>query len=462
MKSASLRWAEEEFGHAALGDRRRNARVVGMAAACLERPGGTITRVMQDAAAREGSFRLVENPKVSAHRLARSSHRATVRRCQSLPYVFVAVDQSTVSVADYQAKKGFGPAGNGHSTMHRGVEVMSALAIAPNGTPLGLTAQRWRRRTDELAPRGKRDKRDIERRESYLWVEAMGSTLDRFQEAESTVRPWFQLDRGGDYWRVFDLAEQSDCWMTVRSSSSRRLWPNEASLHDRIRAAPVRGHLSTVIPARRNVRCPKRPKRNAVLALQFEPVTLDMFDNAKQYRQTDAYVVRVKEQTRTRDALEWILLTTYPTRCTEDAALVVQGYTQRWRVEDFHHAWKSGACDIERSQLRTARNFCKWATIQAAVAARIETLKHLSRSTPDAEATSQLSRAEVDAAIVLSGTKKHAPGDPLTLQQAVWLIAEVGGYTGKSSGGPPGTITIRRGLDRVNAAATAIERLRSD
>ena len=37
----------------------------------------------------------------------------------------------------------------------------------------------------------------------------------------------------------------------------------------------------------------------------------------------------------------------------------------------------------------------------------------------------------------------------------IWL-AELGGYTGKSSGGPPGTITISRGLAKLRAGADAI------
>lgn len=32
------------------------------------------------------------------------------------------------------------------------------------------------------------------------------------------------------------------------------------------------------------------------------------------------------------------------------------------------------------------------------------------------------------------------------------LVAQPGGYTGKSSGGPPGALTIRRGLDRLSQA----------
>ena len=34
-------------------------------------------------------------------------------------------------------------------------------------------------------------------------------------------------------------------------------------------------------------------------------------------------------------------------------------------------------------------------------------------------------------------------------------IAELGGYTGKSSGGPPGATVLRRGLDRLHTAVEA-------
>jgi hypothetical protein len=43
-----------------------------------------------------------------------------------------------------------------------------------------------------------------------------------------------------------------------------------------------------------------------------------------------------------------------------------------------------------------------------------------------------------------------------TIAQATLWLAELGGYTGKSSGGPPGTITISRSLAKVGAAADAI------
>ncbi len=40
-----------------------------------------------------------------------------------------------------------------------------------------------------------------------------------------------------------------------------------------------------------------------------------------------------------------------------------------------------------------------------------------------------------------------------TIEQATRWVAEIGGYTGKSSGRPPGSITIRRGLELLAPAA---------
>jgi len=38
------------------------------------------------------------------------------------------------------------------------------------------------------------------------------------------------------------------------------------------------------------------------------------------------------------------LWTNYPVATFEDATLVIENYAKRWRIEDFHKTWKSGAC----------------------------------------------------------------------------------------------------------------------
>ena len=65
------------------------------------------------------------------------------------------------------------------------------------------------------------------------------------------------------------------------------------------------------------------------------------------------------------------------------AQLVLFAYAQRWRIEEFHKTWKSGSCRVEAARLQTVDTFLRWATIMAAVAARIERMKHLSRTSPE-------------------------------------------------------------------------------
>jgi hypothetical protein len=53
-------------------------------------------------------------------------------------------------------------------------------------------------------------------------------------------------------------------------------------------------------------------------------------------------------------------------------------------------------------------------------------------------------------------------GTQPTLGEMTRWVADIGGYTGKSSGGPPGIRVITRGFDRVEAAAVAVASLRKD
>jgi Transposase DNA-binding/Transposase Tn5 dimerisation domain len=449
----TTRWAEAEFGHAELGDARRTARLVKIAARCAERPHGHVSGVLHVAAEREGAFRFVENQAVDAYRIAEASHEATARRC-GRGTVIVAVDQSTLSVTDRQRTKGFGR--TAHNTRRkRGVEVMTALAVSEAGVTLGVLAQQWWLRSEDPSPQWKKDKRPECERESDLWRRTLDAARATLGADAPEVQPWFQLDRGADVGAVLRRATELDLSITVRAAYDRSV-EGGRQLRHAVRAAPVLGHYELRVP-----RGYKRKPRVARIEVRATAVRLRVGEDVRSRRRKSAldfHVVRVRELRAPRgvEPIEWTLLTTVAVDDFDDAMNVVRAYTARWRVEDFHLAWKSAVCDIESSQLRSLPAFRRWATIAAAVAARTERLKMLSRSTPDVPALTELSRDEVDAAILLSETKRFSPGDELTLEQAVRLIADLGGYTGKSSGGPPGARVIARGLHDVEVGARAL------
>jgi hypothetical protein len=180
---------------------------------------------------------------------------------------------------------------------------------------------------------------------------------------------------------------------------------------------------------------------------------------------TVVWAHEVRTTPRGEKPLDWVLYTTRPVRTGADALQVVRNYTFRWRVEDFHRTWKRGHCQVEDTQLRTAEAVVKWATILASVAARAERLRQRAREAPDESADTEFSRHEIAALLFLKGEEKRRnevvpESGPITMAQAVRWVADLGGYTGKSSGGSAGATTIGRGLERVAEAATIFAALR--
>jgi len=216
---------------------------------------------------------------------------------------------------------------------------------------------------------------------------------------------------------------------------------------------------------------PGRKARIANMVVRACRVTLDLRDKRTSRRSTlEVNVVQAVERGTTprgEKPIKWTLFTNRPIETIKDLTDVIKGYSMRWRIEEFHRTWKSGACCVEENQLRSTSAAIKWATILAAVAVRIERIKQLSREKPNLPAADEFSPAEIKAAALLyfgkAAKTKIAPAASPTIAQVTLWIACLGGYTGKtSSGGPPGSIVLARGMESVRAAAQALEALPSD
>ena len=454
-------WAREVFGTAKLGDARVVSRTVRVAEAAAERPSGRVTAVCRSAAEREGAYRLLERARFDVAQLtsAVTSHGAV--GCQGHARVLVPVDQTGLSVADRQQRKDIGRILHANSN-RQGLQVMSALAMTPDGVPLGLLAQQWHRRPDAKSPDEKHDPRPPEQRESALWRRALTASVAQLATHSPTTRPWFLLDRGGDARQVLRWANEhrGTADVTLRNAYNRRLIGG-GHLRPRVLRQKVAGHVHVHVRASRG-RGRNRPARIARCTVRHKVVQLNISSHCDGVEPVEVSVVHVREQRARRSKpIEWWLLSTCQVSSFQDAVEVINAYTRRWRIEELHYTWKSGACDIESSQLRSQKPLQIWATILAAVAVRIERLKHLSRNHPDLPASEELSQDEVDAAIALSRTAKHSIGDSLSILDAVLLIAQVGGYAAKPSKSPPGSKVLSRGFDRVLAAAEAIRVVRS-
>jgi hypothetical protein len=424
---------------------------------------------LSSSAEREAGYRLVEG---SAGRWSQASAAAAVaafRRATS-PYVVAPVDGSSLTVSSAGSDSDFGPVGNSKSKSV-GVNVMGGILVEPNGTPLGSGGQvYWVRppvgseRRAKADIRGRKTRLPRERpfanKETAHWLHVTEGTLAAAEVAGYAGQVWFQMDRGADCHEVLGWGQAHDCWVTVRAAHDRKvLFAEQRLLWDFMEAQPVCGTYELDVPAG-----PNRTARRAKMEVRVGQAALALRSRKNWKELPGAYhgvlATEVSPVPGEEKPIEWLLLTTRPGMTFEDAKLVIDSYALRWRIEEVHKTWKS-VTKVEESNLRSAEPFQFWAVLLFSVAVRIERLKYIARTNPHAPAEAEFSPAELMA---IDGLKREdrrfvMPKRP-TVGQIIVLIAELGGYTGfKQSGGPPGSITIARGLQRVRPAAEALERL---
>jgi len=441
-----------------------------MAARAAQSPGGKISQVFEDDAERQGAYDVLESKHVSAAALTGALATAAATLAARESFAFAAVDGSSITLTDSARSKDFGSVGS-LTKGARGLKVISTLACSPEGVPLGLLSQVWWTRTGAKSQSAKEKvkrnrKRKVEDKETRHWLEAINDAAAHADQADA--RLWFQLDREADNRHILLKLAETTHRFTVRGSWDRLI---EATGKDKqylrqwlAHEAPG-GHYHLDISAG-----PKRTARRAYIVVRWGHVVLRLRDPwTKTESRLEVMAVWAREEgtcPASEKPVDWLLLTNATVESFEDASLVVRGYTQRWRVEEFHKTWKSGACKVEESQLRSQHAVTLWATMLAAVAARIERLKVLARTSPEQPATVELSEHEIRALILLMREirkrNETIPDTTPTIGQATLWIARLGGYTGKSSGGPPGSITIRRGLEKVRPAARVLAALEDE
>jgi hypothetical protein len=464
-RSEAQRWAAEDFADADLGDSRRTTRLVRIVARAAEKPSGKLSEVFAVAKELDAAYDFVES-RVAPERLEAVVAQATTKRCKQVARVRVAVDGSSLTLAHRRAgrTKGFGPIGRIKSGWF-GLKVINALAVDEQGVPIGLLAQSWWARS-EAPPRTPRQrKRDRTRKrplekETGRWLETIQRGAERLTAAG--VDGWFQLDREADAWPLLHSLASTGHWFTVRSSWNRRLADVGDKQYLRAYMASIAqlGTYELDVPERWG-----RQPRRARMVIRAAKTTLLLREknNGKKPRPLGLHVVWTHEVGTTPSGekpLDWMLLTNAPVECLDQVRAVVEAYSTRWRIEEFHRTWKTGGCNAESTQLRSRDAVIRWATILAVTAARVERLKRLGREQPNRPATDELSSVEIEVLIALKRRYKKCtesvPDAIPTMAQAMRWVADLGGYTGQSSGGPPGAITLGRGLERLQAGVEAV------
>jgi hypothetical protein len=450
-------WAQTEFALAELGDRRRTQRLVKMATALAQSPGGTLPQAFPEWKELKGAYRFLSQPQASYERILAPHWAQTRRACQESGEYLLLEDTTELDYTGHGATQDLGFIGDGrgrglllHSTLAVRVEAWT-LEQRPEGTVLGLLGQEcWTRQGPPGKKRRETWRQRVSRpRESQRWarvLEAVGGPPAGSQ--------WiFITDREADFYEPVERCQRHRVDFIIRGYRDRALVDQTEHLQAAVAQAPVRGTMTVALRAR-----PGQAARTATVEVRTATVRAQGPERrGGPLPALTLHVVEVREVAAPAGAepLHWLLLTSLP--CTHWAAVrrIVGRYAARWWVEEYHKALKTGV-GVEDSQLERAYRLESLVAVLAVVAVRLLNAKWLARGRPDEPVDEAVFGPE---ALAILAVRFGRPSSGWTHRSVLVAVARLGGFLARRHDGQPGWQTIWRGWQRLMWMCQGVETL---
>jgi hypothetical protein len=439
-------WIEAELGEARMGDARLTARLLQMTGMFYDKPTANIPQASGSAKAAKAAYRFLDNPKVNWRAILAAHYAQTEARVCEQALVLVAQDTTTLNYSTHPHTAGLGPITD--KAQVRGLLVHDTLAFTAAGTPLGLLdLQCWAR--SGIGSRDARHAKPIEDKESFKWLESY-QAVSAVQRRCRNTKVVLMADREADIHELFaaQAATARGAQLLIRAERSRNRQVLDDE-HDTLwqalsEQAPI-GVREILVPP-----SDKRAARIARLAVRTRPITLKPPRRSAHLAPVPMWAVLAQEldPPSPSDALEWMLLTTVAVTNPADAFERLQWYARRWGIEVFHRILKSG-CQVEARQLENAQRLQNCLAIDLVVAWRIYYLTTLGEHTPEVPCTVYFTDAEWRALTTFVHKIKTPAPTPPSLNEAVRLLAQLGGHLGRTGDGHPGTEVLWRGMARL-------------
>lgn len=368
------RWSEAIFGKCSLGDKRLTRRLVQIGKQLSSVTGSSLSKSSegQDALV-EGGYRFLRNDRIIAEQIAAGGYDVTGCLAQPIPLLLAIEDTTTLSYS-HEVRNELGDTSSTASANKRGYIVHSTMLMdAEKEKTIGLIAQeRWCRDVTEHGKKHQRTKVAYEEKESYKWE---GNTHQLEKRLGDKIQDVISVcDREADIYEYIQYKLEHNQRFVVRASQNRKVKDNSLCLLAYLAEAETLGTYTIEIAQKSN-----RKKRKVEIELKAKTVTLvpprRNVSGETDLKPITLNVVIAKEKNPvTEDILEWILLTTENITTFEEARKVTRYYELRWRIEDFHKAWKSGT-GVEKQRMQSAQNLEKMIVILSFLAIRLLQLK---------------------------------------------------------------------------------------
>ena len=453
-------WSKTMFGDCDLGDKRLTARLVQIGEQLSAHTGNSLSGSCEgEASLLEGSYRFIRNERVEAKQIAESGYETTADLAQEIGLLLAIEDTTSLSYT-HQVKDELGDISSSEGSWKRGFIVHTTMLIdAEKEKTVGLIAQeRWCRDSAEWGKKHQRAERAYEEKESYKWEK---NTLALEKRLGNKLKDVISIcDREADIYEYIQYKVERNQRFIVRASHNRKVKEDEVGVKkmlEHMELGKIFGKYEVKIAQKAG-----RKKRVVEVEVKMATVTLLPPERKKQgLRELKPIILNVvvakeKNPMDDNETLEWILLTTEPVTTFDEARKITRYYELRWRIEDFHKAWKSGT-GVEEQRMQSVENLEKMIVILSFVAIRLLQLKECfehERILPNAEdicVSCDKLLSETEWKVLWATVEKKEL--PQKIPNAAWAykaIAKLGGWYDSKRTGKVAWSTLWKGWFRLN------------
>jgi hypothetical protein len=409
-------------------------------------PDESFPQVFADDSQLEGTYRFLNNDRVTYEPLLAPHVEETVARSADAKVVLAVHDSSAFTFggecdrAEVGSLDGKRPGFLGHFALavttgdeRRALGVLGFEPTFRVEGPRGAKREHWRVRQNSP------DK------ESLRWLRMVDSV-------ESTVGDRAELihvmDSEGDSYELLGHLMDRGHRFVIRSAHDRHLEGEPGSLTAAIATSETIACRQVPLGARTRLasrglktRHEAREARTAKLNVTATQVTLRRPDRRNNLARTlTLNVIHVFEIDPPEGAepIDWSLYTSETLDSAEQTLAVVDYYRNRWIIEEFFKALKTG-CSYEKRQLESRHALLNALAILAPIAWQLLVLRQESRGHAAEPSALTLQQIEVLRAV----SKRPLPPAP-TARELMLAVAALGGHI--KNNGDPGWIVLGRGL----------------
>jgi hypothetical protein len=438
------------------GDPRLERRAQRILESWQKNPGIGFPQIFEDSSQLEGAYRFFSNPYLCFSHILAPHREKTIERVDRFKQLVLAIQDTSTFVFEGE-RKGVGFINKNN----RGFLGHIALAVSfaheepaiPFGVVAGKTWVRTKSRKDkDVAQHQLRESDDCE---SHRWLE---TTLEVEERLGGSVPVIHVQDREGDIYDSTSTMVDNGFRFVVRVKSNRCIESEDPKFHllfDALGGLPTAYRDTVTVTTRGGSKLPDQRKtyparkgREAQVCVTATTVTVKRTRNSssKYPPRTTLNIVHVfePEPPDGEEPVVWILMTTEPISTEEEIRRVVAIYRQRWIIEEFFKAIKTG-CGFMKRQLGSYHALTNALAMTIPIAWSMLLLRCQSRTNQSLPAKAIIDPLRLQ--VLAAHAKRYKLPDDPTLRDVAYAIAGMGGWLKRN--GPPGWLTLMRGFERL-------------